>query len=87
MRVLSNLLILYNSIVGIIFNKSVVKKSHGDCITFTIGEDTGCQFMCDYCAENLGTNNFYFTDWICKNRNGICTGSPMAYEEYTCCTN
>ena len=43
--------------------------------------------MCDYCAENLGTNNFYFTDWICKNRNGICTGSPMSYEEYTCCTN
>lgn len=87
MKVLSNLLILYNSIVGIILNKSVVKKSHGDCITFTIGDDTGCQFMCDYCAENLGTNNFYFTDWICKNRNGMCTGSPTPWETYTCCTN
>tara|TARA_B100001093_G_C26778109_1_gene993320 strand:+ start:1098 stop:1322 length:225 start_codon:yes stop_codon:yes gene_type:complete len=72
--------------VGIIFSKSNSKRNQSDCISFTIGENTGCQFMCDYCAENLGTNNFYFTDWICKNRNGICTGTPSAFEEYTCCS-
>ena len=80
-----NFLNLLTSFIYMFSDKK--KLNNQDCITFTIGEGTGCQFMCDYCAENLGTNNFYFTDWICKNRNGICTGSPMAYEEYTCCTN
>ena len=42
--------------------------------------------MCDYCAENLGTTDFYFTDWICTNKNGVCTGEPMPWETYTCCT-
>ncbi len=86
MKIISNLFLLYNSLVGIIFSKSNSKRNQSDCISFTIGENTGCQFMCDYCAQNLGTNNFYFTDWICKNRNGICTGTPSAYEEYTCCS-
>jgi hypothetical protein len=36
------------------------------CITFTVGSGTGCEWMCNYCAENLGTNNYYFTDNVCK---------------------
>ena len=76
----------FNILLSFISLTSKRKNSSGDCITFTIGEDTGCQFMCDYCSENLGTNKFYFTDWICKNKNGICYGNPKPYEEYTCCT-
>lgn len=68
-----------------IFQKKT-KQNDEYCITFTIGEDTGCQYMCDYCAENLGTTDFYFTDWICKNKNGMCSGDPMPWETYTCCT-
>ncbi len=78
---------LINLLVSFIYMFSDKKKlSNEDCITFTIGEDTGCQYMCDYCAENLGTTNFYFTDWICKNMNGMCTGEPTSWETYTCCT-
>jgi hypothetical protein len=36
------------------------------CITFSVGSGTGCQWMCDYCATNLGTNNYYFTTDVCK---------------------
>ena len=67
-----------------ILGKKECKENY--CLTFTIGEDTGCNWMCDYCAQNLGTNNFYFTDWICTNNNGMCTGNPSAWEEYTCCS-
>lgn len=80
-----NLLSLLASFIYIFADKKKYKNQ--DCITFTIGDNTGCQFMCDYCLENLGTTNFYFTDWICKNKNGMCTGDPMPWETYTCCTN
>ncbi len=78
MNILSSLIVLFSS-------KKTLKDQ--DCITFTIGDGTGCQFMCDYCSENLGTNNFYFTDWICQNKNGVCTGEPMPWETYTCCSS
>ena len=71
------------SIISIFKNK---KYSNDHCITFSIGDGPGCQYMCDYCAENLGTIDFYFTDWICTNKNGVCTGEPMPWETYTCCT-
>ncbi len=32
------------------------------CITFSVGSGTGCDWMCNYCATNLGTNNYYFTE-------------------------
>ena len=80
-----NLINLLNSFMIILTNKK--KLNNQDCITYTIGEGTGCQFMCDYCAENLGTNNFYFTDWVCENKNGMCSGEPLPWETYTCCTN
>ena len=79
-----NLFKLLFSIMPLFSNK--YKSGEEYCITFTIGEDTGCQYMCDYCAENLGTNDFYFTDWICKNKNGMCSGDPTPWETYTCCT-
>ena len=79
-----NLIGFLTSFIYMFSNKK--KLSNEDCITFTIGESTSCQYMCDYCSENLGTTNFYFTDWICKNRNGMCSGDPMPWETYTCCT-
>ena len=72
------------------FKISLVEKKKNlkseDCITFSIGEGTGCEFMSFYCAQNLGTNNIYFTDWICSEKNGRWIGDPMPYEEYTCCS-
>ncbi len=79
-----NIFTLLISFIYIFSN--IVNVNGQDCITFTIGDGTGCQFMCDYCAENLGTRNFYFTDWICTNNNGICAGDPIPWETYTCCT-
>ena len=41
------------------------------CITFSVGSGTGCDWMCNYCATNLGTNNYYFMhvsggNWMCR---------------------
>ena len=62
------------------------------CISFTVGQGTGCDWMCNYCATNLGTSNYYFTDNVCKYQitpsgwtNG-CVGNPIAGKVYTCCT-
>ena len=56
------------------------------CITFTVGSGTGCAWMCNYCANSLGTNNYYFTDGVCSYQEGVgCVGSPVAGKSYTCC--
>ena len=70
-----------------VLTNSKVYDSEGYCITFMTGGEISCESMCNYCFENLGTNNFYFTDWICQNQNGRCIGDPSPYEEYTCCTS
>ena len=31
------------------------------CVSFIVGPGTGCDWMCNYCANTLGTNNYYFT--------------------------
>lgn len=58
-----------------------------NCLSFTVSQGTGCAWMCSYCATNLGTNNYYFTDGVCKYENGGCAGNPMAGKTYTCCSN
>lgn len=59
-----------------------------ECITFYLGQGTGCAWMCNYCANQLGTNNYYFTDNICTYESGIgCVGQPVAGTSYTCCSN
>jgi len=43
--------------------------------------------MCNYCAANLGTNNYYFTDGVCTYEQGTgCVGNPVAGKSYTCCS-
>ena len=42
--------------------------------------------MCNYCATQLATNNYYFTDNVCTYQQGQgCVGSPVAGKSYTCC--
>lgn len=56
------------------------------CIQFTVGSGTGCDWMCNYCANQLGTNNYYFVDGVCTYQQGQgCIGSPIAGKSYTCC--
>jgi hypothetical protein len=42
--------------------------------------------MCNYCSNNLGTNNYYFTDNVCTYDTGGCVGNPLAGKQYTCCS-
>ena len=62
--------------------------TQNSCISFTVGSGTGCSWMCSYCAQQLGTNNYYFTDGVCKYdpNQGGCVGSPQSGVQYTCCS-
>lgn len=57
-----------------------------NCVSFTISSGTGCQWMCSYCANSLGTNNYYFTDNVCSYQSGGCVGNPQSGKTYTCCS-
>jgi len=57
-----------------------------NCISFTVGSGTGCDWMCSYCASQLGTNNYYFPDGVCSYQTGGCVGSPVAGKQYSCCS-
>ena len=57
-----------------------------NCISFSISEGTGCQWMCNYCANNLGTDNYYFTTDVCTYQEGGCVGTPQTGVTYTCCS-
>ena len=64
-----------------------VSTISNQCVQFTISSGTGCAWMCDYCANQLGTNNYYFTDNVCTYQTGQgCVGNPIAGKTYTCCT-
>jgi len=56
-----------------------------NCVSFTVSSGTGCAWMCNYCANQLGTNNYYFTDDVCVYQSGGCAGNPVAGDVYTCC--
>jgi hypothetical protein len=56
-----------------------------NCLTFTVGAGTGCAWMCQYCATNLGTANYYFTTPVCAYSSGGCIGDPQVGVPYTCC--
>lgn len=57
-----------------------------NCISFSVGSGTGCQWMCSYCEQSLGTTNYYFTDGVCKYQTGGCVGTPQLGTTYTCCS-
>ena len=56
-----------------------------DCVSFTVSQGTGCQWMCNYCANALSTNNYYFPDNICTYQSGGCVGNPQSGVTYSCC--
>jgi len=43
--------------------------------------------MCQYCEDQLGTTNYYFTDGVCSYESGGCVGNPQVGVTYTCCSN
>ena len=63
-------------------NQATVQNN---CVTFSVSSGTGCQWMCNYCANQLGTNNYYFTNGVCTYQPGGCVGNPQAGVSYTCC--
>lgn len=66
--------------------ENIIKKTNNNCISFTVGQGTGCAWMCNYCANNLGPN-YYFVDNVCIYQPNIgCLGNPIAGKTYTCCT-
>ncbi len=82
------LLGLLVGILAVVANGSDVCKNEPEnqCIQFTVGSGTGCDWMCNYCANQLGTNNYYFVDGVCTYQQGQgCVGSPVAGKSYTCC--
>ena len=57
-----------------------------NCVTFSVSQGTGCEWMCNYCANKLETDNYYFLDNVCTYQQGIgCVGNPYAGASYTCC--
>lgn len=57
-----------------------------NCASFSVASGTGCAWMCNYCANTLGTFNYYFTDNVCVYQTGGCVGNPVAGKTYTCCS-
>ena len=58
-----------------------------NCVSSTVSQGTGCAWMCNYCSNQLGTNNYYFTDNVCTYESGVgCVGNPLAGTKYTCCS-
>ena len=57
-----------------------------NCVQFSVSSGTGCAWMCNYCANSLGTFNYYFTDGACTYQTGGCVGNPIAGKTYTCCS-
>ncbi len=61
-------------------------ESLNNCIQFSVASGTGCEWMCSYCANTLGTYNYYFIDSVCTYQTGGCVGNPIAGKTYTCCS-
>ena len=66
-------------------SQSLFPENPNGCISFSVSQGTGCQWMCNYCSNQLGTNNYYFTDNVCTYETGGCVGNPIAGKQYTCC--
>ena len=76
------------TILSIVTSSEVCKEVANNCISFSVTSGTGCAWMCNYCASQLGTNNFYFADGICSYSadEGTCIGNPIAVKQYQCCS-
>jgi hypothetical protein len=94
MKFITNVLLVILTIASTTFsfnNQSACSDGgiiipQNNCISFSIGSGTGCAWMCSYCANTLGTNNYYFTTDVCTYQSGGCVGSPQTGVTYTCCS-
>jgi hypothetical protein len=82
--------ILVNSGI-VVGKKNELCDSHlsgsNNCVQFSVTSGTGCAWMCNYCASQLATNNYYFTDGVCTYQEGQgCVGNPIAGKTYSCCS-
>jgi len=78
-----NILLSYFAIANSVQECTV----QNNCISFSVSSGTGCAWMCNYCSNQLGTNNYYFTDSVCTYQQGQgCVGNPIAGKTYTCCS-
>jgi len=82
------MLVVLNYLMGYLAALYVGNSSYApnNCVQFSVAAGTGCDWMCNYCANQLGTNNYYFTDNVCKYQTGGCVGNPVAGKMYTCCS-
>jgi hypothetical protein len=86
MRILAVFFSLFVIRSSAVENVCEVKNSTNQCVQFSVSSGTGCAWMCNYCANQLGTNNYYFTDNVCVYQSGQgCVGNPIAGKTYTCC--
>ncbi len=86
---------LFQSILSLIAMSVADSRKHhhnrnyeveNGCVTFYVASGTGCAWMCNYCANALATNNYYFVDGVCSYQQGVgCVGNPVAGNSYTCC--
>jgi hypothetical protein len=84
MRVLGLLTSIFLFVNG---NDICLNGISNQCIQFSVTSGTGCAWMCNYCANQLGTNNYYFTDNVCIYKDGEgCVGNPIVGKTYTCCS-
>jgi hypothetical protein len=84
-KILTSLFLLFVTTVS--GQQKTCSLLSNNCITFSVSQGTGCAWMCNYCATNLGTNNYYFTDNVCTYQQGSgCVGNPIAGKSYTCCS-
>jgi len=86
---ISKLLLLILALFASVGNSHILGSTNpsNGCYTFTVGQGTGCQYLCNLCSNQLGTNNYYFTDNVCTYDSGLgfCTGNPLQGKQYTCC--
>lgn len=79
--------LLFSIFVVAARSNEICEEPKNQCVQFTVGSGTGCDWMCNYCASQLGTNNYYFTDNVCVFQQGQgCVGSPVSGKTYTCCS-
>ena len=64
----------------------IVPVNANNCVQFSVSSGTGCAWMCNYCANQLGTFNYYFPDNVCTYQTGGCVGNPIAGKTYSCCS-
>ena len=75
-----------NLIVTLLAAFASASLTQNNCITFTVGQGTGCDWMCNYCANSLGTYNYFFTTPVCSYQESGCVGNPQVGVAYTCCS-